>query len=457
MTIVDAHVHVWGGRSFMPDLIWDSWLDVWGHLRIPEEDRNKEFVENEVFSQWWDPKGDRLVAAMDAAGIDHAVIMPMDFGLACGEARISIEEKNEKLAEICRRHPGRLFACVGVDPRRDGSAALVRRAINEWNAVGVKLYPPTGFYPSDEVCDPVYEAAMDHGVPVAFHTGAVAYPLWSKYGRPLHLDEVAKRHPRMSIVMLHTGFHRSWTEEAIQVAIYNPNVYCEMAGWQEWEWGAANLLHSSFTCSSASGPIGFCSGPIGPEPESGSRKGRGSRPCGVSPTAESQEFLPPISTRSWGKMPYASFVSTVRCGDNQGAFQQGGHVTGIERPSREQCSAVLQGYRSAWERQDPVMMSELFDPKGVLIDPRFAPFEGPDAVFTWYRKALGHFVDPEVEYVRTAVDPPAAMAEWVSRLSRDGTRYVFHGVSVFEVGADGKVLVQRDYFDTGESGETSEA
>ena len=132
-------------------------------------------------------------------------------------------------------------------------------------------------------------------------------------------------------------------------------------------------------------------------------------------------------------------------------------MTGIERPSREQCSAVLQGYRSAWERQDPVMMSELFDPKGVLIDPRFAPFEGPDAVFTWYRKALGHFVDPEVEYVRTAVDPPAAMAEWVSRLSRDGTRYVFHGVSVFEVGADGKVLVQRDYFDTGESGETSEA
>ena len=234
MTIVDAHVHVWGGRSFMPDLIWDTWLDVWGRLRIPEEDRNKEFVEREVFSQWWDPLGDKLVARMDAAGIDQAVIMPMDFGIACGEAEISIEEKNERIAEICLRHPGRLFMCVGVDPRRKGSSALVRRAITEWGAVGVKLYPPTGFYASAAECDPVYEAAMDHDVPVAFHTGAVAYPLKSKYGRPLHLDEVAKRNPGLSIVMLHTGFHRSWTEEAIQVAIYNPNVYCEMAGWQEW-------------------------------------------------------------------------------------------------------------------------------------------------------------------------------------------------------------------------------
>ena len=130
-------------------------------------------------------------------------------------------------------------------------------------------------------------------------------------------------------------------------------------------------------------------------------------------------------------------------------------MAAIEGHSREQCAAVIQGYRDAWERQDPVMMSELFATDGVFIDPRFAPFEGRDAVLSWYRKALDHFVDPEVEYVRTALDPPAAMAEWVSRLSRDGTRYAFHGISIFDVGANGEILVQRDYFDTGESGEIS--
>ena len=241
MTIVDAHVHVWGGRSFMPDLIWDTWLRVWARLRIPDEDRGDEIRVDELFASWWDPNGDKLVAAMDDAGVDRAVIMPMDFGLACGEAGLSIEEKNQRLADICRRHPGRLFSSVGVDPRRPGSAALVRRAIVEWGAVGVKLYPPTGFYPTDDVCDPVYRVALEYGVPVSFHTGAVGYPLWSKYGRPLHLDEVAKRYPQLSIVMLHTGFHRSWTDEAIQVAIYNRNVYCEMAGWQEWGMGRGQL------------------------------------------------------------------------------------------------------------------------------------------------------------------------------------------------------------------------
>ena len=127
------------------------------------------------------------------------------------------------------------------------------------------------------------------------------------------------------------------------------------------------------------------------------------------------------------------------------------------QPSNEQCAAVIEGYRAAWEQQDPVMMSELFAPDGVFIDPRFAPFEGREAVLSWYRKALEHFVDPDVEYVRVAVDPPTAMAEWVSRLSRDGKRYAFHGVSVFEVGGNGDVLVQRDYFDTNDTGETSDA
>jgi predicted TIM-barrel fold metal-dependent hydrolase len=178
---------------------------------------------------------------MDAAGVDCSVIMPMDFGVACGEAGLTIEEKNERVAAICRRHPGRLFACVGVDPRRPGAAGLVRRGIIDWGAVGVKLYPPTGFYPWDDVCEPVYAAAAEHGVPVAFHTGAVAYPLKSKFGRPLHIDEVAKKHPELRIIMLHTGFHRSWTDEAVQVAIYNPNVHCEMAGWQEWGMGEEEL------------------------------------------------------------------------------------------------------------------------------------------------------------------------------------------------------------------------
>lgn len=96
------------------------------------------------------------------------------------------------------------------------------------------------------------------------------------------------------------------------------------------------------------------------------------------------------------------------------------------------------------------MMGELFAPDGVFIDPGFAPFEGREGVLSWYRPTLDNFVDADVEYVRVAIDPPMAMAEWVSRLTRksDGNRYAFHGISVFEVATNGQVLVQRDYYDT---------
>ena len=121
-----------------------------------------------------------------------------------------------------------------------------------------------------------------------------------------------------------------------------------------------------------------------------------------------------------------------------------------EGPTREQCAAVIEGYRTAWQRQDPVMMGGLFAPDGVFIDPGFAPYEGLEAVLSWYRPVLDNFVDPDVEYVRVAVDPPVAMGEWISRLTRksDGNRYAFHGISVFELDAGGKVVLQRDYYDT---------
>ena len=122
-------------------------------------------------------------------------------------------------------------------------------------------------------------------------------------------------------------------------------------------------------------------------------------------------------------------------------------------PTKEQCAAVIEGYRTAWERQDAVMMAELFAPDGVFIDPGFAACEGREAVLSWYRPALDNFVDPDIDYVRVAVDPPMAMAEWVSKLTRksDGNRYAFHGISVFEVAPNGKVLVQRDYYDADSS------
>jgi predicted TIM-barrel fold metal-dependent hydrolase len=233
MTVIDAHIHIWGSREWMPEATWANWVRVWGKHRLLPQQRDQAYVEQHVFPGFWDPDGSKLVAEMDEAGIAASVIMPMDFGLACGEAALSIEEKNRRCGAITAVHPRRIYTCVGVDPRRDGAVELFRRGVREWGARGLKLYPPTGFYANDPVCFPLYEAALDLGVPVAFHTGAVAYPLKSKYGDPVYIDEVAARYPDLNLILLHTGFADCWTPEAIQVAAYKNNVYCELAGWQD--------------------------------------------------------------------------------------------------------------------------------------------------------------------------------------------------------------------------------
>jgi predicted TIM-barrel fold metal-dependent hydrolase len=244
MRVVDAHVHIWGSREWMPEITWSSWVRVWGRHRLLPHQRDQAYVEEHVFPGFWDPDGHKLVQEMSLAGIDASVIMPMDFGLACGEAGISIEDKNKRCGDIAALHAGRVYTCVGVDPRRPNAVDLFRRGVAEWRARGLKLYPPTGFYADDPICFPLYEAALELGKPVAFHTGAVAYPLKSKFGDPIYIDAVAARYPDLPIMLLHTGFGDCWTSEAIQVAIYKPNVYCELAGWQDRDLSVEDLVRT---------------------------------------------------------------------------------------------------------------------------------------------------------------------------------------------------------------------
>jgi uncharacterized protein (TIGR02246 family) len=114
--------------------------------------------------------------------------------------------------------------------------------------------------------------------------------------------------------------------------------------------------------------------------------------------------------------------------------------------SYQECQKAVDDYRRAWESQDPAAMTAMYAPDGAFVDPRHPPFVGHEAIRDWYNAALSAFTDPYVEYVRVVIEPPHAVAEWVSYLSHGEKRFAFHGVSVFEV-HDGHVTFQRDYFD----------
>jgi len=224
--MIDSHVH-WVVQEWIGERFWQAW--VWLSSRLSGRDEEK--VKKRL-PELWDPGGDKLVSEMGEAGIDVSVIFPMDFGLAAnvGEAPVSILEVNKAYANLAAKHPQKLIALVGVDPRRKEAPFLVEQAIKEWKMRGLKLHPATGFYPSDPVVYPLYEMVERFELPVVIHTGPAAHPLHSQYAQPLYIDKIAADFPRVNFIMAHMGY--GWYSEAISLAANKPNIYLDISGWQ---------------------------------------------------------------------------------------------------------------------------------------------------------------------------------------------------------------------------------
>jgi predicted TIM-barrel fold metal-dependent hydrolase len=178
-----------------------------------------------------DRNGDKLVEKMDEAGIDKAIILPLDFWLGCPQSDgVSIEEKNAIYADAVKKHSGRLLMHVGVDPRRENALEIMRKGVEEYGAIGLKLHPTAGFYPDDPVCAPLYTKALEYGIPVLIHSGNEPAPLRIKFSQPKYIDTVAAEFPDLKIIIAHAG--HGWWQEAIDLACVKPNVYVDFAGWQ---------------------------------------------------------------------------------------------------------------------------------------------------------------------------------------------------------------------------------
>lgn len=176
-----------------------------------------------------------FVSFMDAGGIDKSVILggdQVDAGskpVWCDPTEIKVPTNfdDDQVAQFCSEFPDRLIGFGSIHPDRHRPERKVRRAIEELGLAGIKLYPHAGFYPNDPRLDLVYQTCTDLKVPVMIHTGAKA-ARWQllKYNRPIYVDEVATRFPRLQIIMCHGGF--PWYDEFLAVAHSNPNIHVDI-------------------------------------------------------------------------------------------------------------------------------------------------------------------------------------------------------------------------------------
>lgn len=178
-----------------------------------------------------DRSGDLLRRELETSGFDHALLVGIDWGLV-GEPvpETSPERWLEWAGEVVDRHRGFFSFAFSVDPRRDGAGGLARRALERPWVRGLKLYPPAGFSPADEVCSPLYEAALDAGAFVVAHTGGQSYPFDLAGGRLEPYSTVQRRYPGLRLVLAHAGYPM-WARHAVEVARGHAGTSLEVSGW----------------------------------------------------------------------------------------------------------------------------------------------------------------------------------------------------------------------------------
>ena len=138
------------------------------------------------------------------------------------------------VADAARKHPSQIlpFGYVELD------APDVAQQVKEFHELGYRglgelEFPKKPF--TDRSYDPVYELANEYSWIVLFHTGIVLRQVFDKPEditssrmRPVHLEEIARRFPRLTVLGAHCG--NPEYEWAAEVSRWNPNVFFDLSG-----------------------------------------------------------------------------------------------------------------------------------------------------------------------------------------------------------------------------------
>ena len=168
---------------------------------------------------------DCFLREMDEAGIEKAVILPLD----CSTAHHCQIISNEQIADLAASTP-RLIGFASVDPSQEDAPVQLERAVRQLGLQGLHLDPAVQrFYPNNpDSAYPVYQACAELGIPVLIQCGLSWAPSGlAKYAQPLLLEEAVQAFPTVNFVLGHFGW--PWVLEAAMLAVKYPNVYLDTA------------------------------------------------------------------------------------------------------------------------------------------------------------------------------------------------------------------------------------
>jgi len=149
---------------------------------------------------------------------------------------------NDHVIELATKYPDAFAGILAsLDINAEDITKVARNAqelARNPKVVGFKFHPPDqGFYPSNRKFYAIWEVLQAGAKPVMFHVGFTVLGantdggggIALDYGRPIHLDTLARDFPRMKIIAAHPGW--PWEQELIGVVTHKKNVHVDTSGY----------------------------------------------------------------------------------------------------------------------------------------------------------------------------------------------------------------------------------
>jgi hypothetical protein len=138
------------------------------------------------------------------------------------------------VAEAARKHPAQIIPFGYVELDAPDVVQQVKQLHDlGYRGLGELEFPKKPFI--DPSYEPVYALANEYSWIVLFHTGIVLRRLFDKPEdvasgrmRPVHLEEIARRFPKLTVLGAHCG--NPEYEWAAEVSRWNPNVFFDLSG-----------------------------------------------------------------------------------------------------------------------------------------------------------------------------------------------------------------------------------
>jgi predicted TIM-barrel fold metal-dependent hydrolase len=129
--------------------------------------------------------------------------------------------------EAKKRHPGRVFFSLEVDPNDITGAVRKIREANESDGLSAVTTFPAGCMPQVPVSDrryyPIYQTCIDLDIPIISNAGIPGPRFPAECQHVMHFDQVCYDFPELKIVMRHGA--EPWEALAVKLMLKWPGLY----------------------------------------------------------------------------------------------------------------------------------------------------------------------------------------------------------------------------------------